>query len=71
MTPDTLRRFQIEFAWTPYPLARVSVLETDDTATVTRTIEQGPLSVSGQREQWHRSASGAWTLSAILQRWKI
>ena len=71
MTPDTLRRFQIEFAWTPYPLERVSVLENDDTATVTRTIEQGPLSVSGQREQWHRSASGAWTLTAILQRWKI
>ena len=24
MTPDALRRYQLEFAWTPYPLARVS-----------------------------------------------
>jgi hypothetical protein len=71
MTPEIFRRFQLEYAWTPYPLARVSVVEGSDSATITRTLERGPLSISGQREQWRRDASGAWTLSAVLQRWKI
>ncbi|HYK54054.1 MAG TPA: hypothetical protein VEV38_11040, partial [Candidatus Eremiobacteraceae bacterium] len=71
MTPDSLRHFQLEFAWIPYPLARVAVVENGDDATVTRTLELGPLANSGQRESWHRNAAGNWTLSAILARWKF
>jgi hypothetical protein len=71
MSPETLRTFQLEYAWTPYPLARVSAVENGDTAEVTRTFELGPLSISGQRESWRRDAAGDWTLSAVLARWKI
>ena len=71
MTPDFLRRFELEYAWTPYPLARVSADERGDSATVTRTLELGPLSISGRRESWHRDAPGGWSLSAILERWMI
>lgn len=71
MTPDDLQRYQLEFAWTPYPLARVTSSINGDTATVTRTLERGPLNVEGQKERWHRDASGQWTLSDILSRWKF
>ena len=71
MTPDALRRFQIEYAWTPYPIARISTAVNGDVAVVTRTLERGPLNVQGQRERWARDASGAWALQAVLERWKI
>lgn len=71
MTPDLLRRYQVEFAWTPYPLARVSAAVNGDSALVTRTLERGPLNIVGQKERWTRDASGEWSLSAVLTRWKI
>lgn len=71
MTPDALQRFQLEYAWMPYPIARIKSSLSGDTAIVSRTLERGPLNVQGQRERWTRDASGAWTLQAVLERWKI
>lgn len=71
MAPDSLRRFQLEYAWTPYPLGRVSATVDGDRATIARTLERGPLNIEGRQERWTRDASGGWSLSAVLRRWKI
>ncbi|HET9341346.1 MAG TPA: hypothetical protein VFO25_00355 [Candidatus Eremiobacteraceae bacterium] len=71
MTPEALQRFQLEYAWMPYPIARIISSLNGDTAIVTRTLERGPLNVEGQRERWTRNAAGTWTLQAVLERWKI
>ena len=71
LTPDSLARFELEFAWHPYPLARVSVAPSGDDAIVTRTLERGPLAIDGQVERWHRDAAGSWHLIAVLRRFKV
>ncbi len=71
MTPNGEREFELEYAWTPYPLARIDVQTSGDTATVRRTLERGPLAIDGQLERWTKNARGTWELAAVLRRWHI
>lgn len=68
---DAERRFEVEYAWRPYPLARVSTTIAGDAATVRRTLERGPLAIDGQTERWHRDASGRWRLTSVVSPWHI
>jgi hypothetical protein len=71
LSPDAERQFEVEYAWRPYPLARVSVAIAGNTATVQRSLERGQLSASGQKERWTRDQTGQWVLSRVTSRWKI
>lgn len=71
LSTDAERRFEIEYAWHPYPLARVVTTQMGDTAVVHRTLERGPLAISGQDERWSRNTDGVWHLLSIFRHWSI
>jgi hypothetical protein len=71
LSPDDERQFEVEYAWRPYPLARVSTTIDGDAATVRRTLERGPLAIDGQTERWHRDATGRWRLSSVVSSWHM
>jgi hypothetical protein len=59
----------LKYAGRPYPLATVIARLHGDTASVTRSIEYGPLRASGTDERWLRDAGGTWRLSATVSRY--
>jgi hypothetical protein len=64
---DQERAFELKYAATPYPLATVVANITGSHATVSRTLEVGPLHASGTIERWENSADG-WHQRAVLSR---
>ena len=66
---DQERAFELKYAGRPYPLATVIARLHGDTASVTRSIEYGPLRASGTDERWLRDAGGTWRLSATVSRY--
>jgi len=71
LSPAAERAFEIEYAWRPYPLARVETTIAGDSATVRRTLERGPLAIDGRTERWRRDATGKWRQESVVSRWRI
>jgi hypothetical protein len=66
---DQERAFELKYAGRPYPLATVIAQVQGDTASVSRSVEYGPLHATGTGERWLKDADGTWRLRATLSRY--
>ncbi len=66
MSLDQERAYELKYAGQPFPLAIVRADVLGDTASVTRTLEYGPLHARGTVERWTKSANGPWRFAGIV-----